>query len=175
MDILQTQARLAPGIFLLPRALTPEQCAEMIRLPVVMHHDDEGGHAAHAKTLILPHVAAALSTAVEGLDLGRFEAVQVDEMMKAYRLQAPEGAVPAHCDEDFAGPDGTEALFSLIVYLNDGYAGGETAFADGPTVGAHAVGDALLFRHDIRHEALPVLAGVKHVLKTDLFVRRLTS
>lgn len=171
MQATRIQARLSRGVHLLPRALTPEQCAELIRLPVAMHHDDEGGHAAHAKTLLLPHVARALSSAIEGIELDGCEAAAVDEMMKAYRLEAPEGAVPAHRDEDFAGPDGTRALFSLIVYLNEGYVGGETAFEDGLTVGTHGTGDALLFRHDLRHEALAVRSGVKHVLKTDLFVR----
>ena len=167
----ETRTRLAPGVHLIPGALTPERCKQMIALPVVLHHDDEGGHAAHAKTLVLPHVASELDAAIEGVDLGGFASAGVDAMMKTYRLAAPEGAVPAHCDDDFAGPGGSVALFSLIVYLDEGYEGGETVFTGGPTVGAHAVGDALLFRHDVRHEALPVTAGVKHVLKTDLFVR----
>lgn len=159
------------GIAHFPGILTADQCIDLIHLPTAMHHDDDGGHAAHAKTLFLPHVAEALSGPLLGLDLSPHEAVSVDQMMKAYRLEAPEGAVPAHVDEDFDGPDGTRALYSVIVYLNDRYAGGQTLFEGGPTLDAHAAGDVLVFRHDIRHEALAVTSGVKHVLKTDLYVR----
>jgi hypothetical protein len=167
-----TETLAHPGILAFARVLTPDQCAEMIALPTVMHHDEDGGHAAHAKTLFLPHVARIIHARIRDADLGPFELVGVDEMMKAYRLAAPEGAVPAHVDDDFDGPDGSRALLSVIVYLDEGYEGGETAFEGGIAAPRHGAGDVLVFRHDIRHEARAVTRGVKHVLKTDAFVRR---
>ena len=92
--------------------------------------------------------------------------------MQLYRLPEGVGIVSQHVDDDFNGPDQSIALCSIILYLNNGYIGGETVF-NGVTSAPHTtVGGGLLFRHDILHEGLVVLSGEKYVLKTDLFFVR---
>lgn len=96
----------------------------------------------------------------------------VDENMQLYKLQGGASAVSQHMDEDFYGQNQSIALFSILIYLNNGYTGGETIFNRiilAPRVG---VGSGLLFRHNILHEGLTVQSGEKYVLKTDLFFRR---
>lgn len=92
----------------------------------------------------------------------------VDEMMKLYRLQ-PGDAVSRHVDDDFEGPDKLVALCSVLIYLNNGYTGGETLFNEGTYAKNIPVGGGLLFHHKIPHEGLEVKSGERYVLKTDLF------
>jgi prolyl 4-hydroxylase len=58
------------------------------------------------------------------------------------------------------------SLLTLMVYLNDDFAGGETSFAEVAIV-PHR-GMALLFRHALFHEGRPVTRGVKYVLRSDV-------
>jgi hypothetical protein len=53
-----------------------------------------------------------------------------------------------------------------MVYLNEGFAGGETAFLD--RVVTPRTGRALIFRHELPHEGRPVERGLKYALRTDI-------
>jgi hypothetical protein len=58
------------------------------------------------------------------------------------------------------------SFLTVILYLNEGYAGGETRFGD--LAVRPRAGMALLFPHELRHEGAEVTAGVKCVLRTDV-------
>jgi hypothetical protein len=161
-----------------------------------MHHQDEGGHydpgyledepderskkdkkkrpkkpvktGTPKKKNVLPHVAQAVWRAVRGLQLGDIKLCGVDEHMKLYRL-GQGGGVSPHRDQDFAGPNGSTARISVLVYLNDDYSGGETIFRKGIVAPHLPPGACLVFRHDVLHEGAKVLLGTKYVLKTDIF------
>lgn len=120
----------------------------------------------------LPWVASLIWQNIPDIRIGNLRPYDVDENMQLYRLQEGAGIVPQHVDEDFYGPNQSIALCSILIYLNNGYSGGETVFNRMTTAPHTAVGGGLLFRHDILHEGLPVLSGEKYVLKTDLFFRR---
>ena len=62
--------------------------------------------------------------------------------------------------------DGRSSKLTLLVYLNDGFVGGDTAFR-GFRVEPR-VGDALLFVHDTWHEGSAVEQGVKYALRSDV-------
>lgn len=62
--------------------------------------------------------------------------------------------------------DGRLSKLTLLVYLNEGFAGGDTAFR-GFRVEPRA-GDALLFVHDTWHEGAAVEQGVKYALRSDV-------
>ena len=57
-----------------------------------------------------------------------------------------------------------------MVYLNDGFSGGETAFED--VVIEPVKGMALFFIHQILHKGQPVTKGRKYVLRTDVMYKR---
>ena len=161
------------GVHVLPRMFSSEDIRRILTVQgVKSHHDeDDGHHVGKEKPSRLPWVAARIRPYVRTFRPGSLRTHSVDEWMKLYRLQAGRGAVIPHQDRDFDGPDGSRALYSILVYLNDDYAGGETVF-NGKTPAPHAgVGGGLLFRHDILHEGLVVQSGEKFVLKTDLFLR----
>lgn len=67
------------------------------------------------------------------------------------------------------------SLLTFMIYLNEGYEGGETQFDDaaksppGESVSvAGKVGMALVFEHELLHEGAEVTAGVKYVLRSDV-------
>ena len=71
-----------------------------------------------------------------------------------------------------------------MIYLNDGFEGGATSFAelddrmrdeDRLTVNPRQ-GMALIFAHPLLHKGEPVVSGRKYVLRTDvMYARRSTS
>lgn len=86
-----------------------------------------------------------------------------------------------HMDGPYRRATGEVSRFTVMVYLNDGFAGGETAFnlrrlgvvrADDEVLKVvPATGMALLFRHDVLHTGAAVGAGTKYVLRTDVMFR----
>ena len=73
-----------------------------------------------------------------------------------------------HGDQSYRGPEGQRSLLTLMVYLNEGYGGGETDF---PEVGERiqpSTGKALLFQHMVLHEGALVTRGKKYVLRSDV-------
>ena len=71
------------------------------------------------------------------------------------------------------GANGVEhSLFSLVIWLNNEYTGGELAF--GETLIRGTTGGAIVFPQSAhpnpaRHRGMPVTTGVKYILRTDVF------
>lgn len=65
--------------------------------------------------------------------------------------------------------DGLTSRLTLLVYLNDDFAGGETDFREFQVL--PRTGSALLFVHDTWHEGVAVTAGTKYVLRSDVLYR----
>jgi prolyl 4-hydroxylase len=103
-------------------------------------------------------IAAATRT-----DLSQGEPLQV-------LRYAPGPEYRPHFDALPAGAN--QRVLTMLVYLNEGYAGGETAFTRQGTTFAGRTGDALLFRNALddgspdiesQHAGLPVRAGEKFI------------
>lgn len=70
---------------------------------------------------------------------------------------------------------GHETLFTLLVYLNEGYEGGETKFRqDGIEIKAKT-GSALIFEHHLWHQGCQLTSGNKYVLRTDIAYTNLAT
>ena len=93
-----------------------------------------------------------------------------------YRYDPGQQFAP-HYDGAFVrGPD-EESKLTFMVYLNEGFAGGETNFYDGwsaaPRLSVRPeCGKALVFVHRQLHEGAAVVRGRKYVLRTDVMYRR---
>lgn len=94
----------------------------------------------------------------------------VKERLRCYRYQVGEYFAP-HGDQSYPGGPGERSLLTLMVYLNDDFAGGQTAFLELGRVVEPRRGRALLFQHMVLHEGRAVTAGTKYVLRTDVFYR----
>ena len=95
-------------------------------------------------------------------------AVGLNPRLRYYRYN-PGGRFPVHVDLSYRASAQERSFLTVILYLNDDYAGGQTRF--GPVVVQQKAGMALLFPHELRHEGEAVTAGTKVVLRTDVMYR----
>ncbi len=87
-----------------------------------------------------------------------------------------------HSDGSFRRSQAEESLFTFMIYLNDGFDGGETNFYDLAqgelrlrlSVTPEA-GKALIFCHDQLHESAPVSKGRKYVVRSEVMYRQKAS
>ncbi len=102
-----------------------------------------------------------------------WKAVGLNERFRYDRYGEGQHFAP-HYDGCFARDNGERSHFSFIVYLNDGFEGGETAFHQTrpPLKVRPERGKALVFYHRQLHEGMAVLKGRKYVLRTDLMFRQ---
>jgi predicted 2-oxoglutarate/Fe(II)-dependent dioxygenase YbiX len=116
---------------------------------------DDAGLSALVWSRIKDHVPDVLD--------GR-EASGVNERFRYYRYK-PGQKFALHRDGFFRRENGEESKLTCILYLNDDFAGGETAVKDRVVVPRQGT---LIFRHELLHEGRPVLDGTKYVLRTDV-------
>jgi prolyl 4-hydroxylase len=71
-----------------------------------------------------------------------------------------------HSDGSFERGNGERSFLTFMVYLNEGYTGGETKFDHCSVTGE--TGMALVFEHGLIHQGAEVTDGVKYVLRSDI-------
>ncbi|MGB3508273.1 MAG: 2OG-Fe(II) oxygenase [Microcoleaceae cyanobacterium] len=64
--------------------------------------------------------------------------------------------------------EGNETLFTLLVFLSEGFKGGETMFRQDRVSVTPKTGKALIFEHRLWHKGCVVEDGIKYVLRTDI-------
>ena len=101
-------------------------------------------------------------------------AVGVNELIRFYRYD-PGQQFNWHQDHPFERDNGEMSYLTFMIYLNDGFEGGETSFEDSysdePFDELSIVpeqGMALFFEHPTHHKGEPVFEGRKYVLRTDV-------
>jgi len=104
--------------------------------------------------------------------LGYWLPVGLNERLRYYRYDSGERFAP-HYDGAFERSMHERSVLTFMVYLNDGFAGGDTIFHDygQPIVVTPVAGMALLFIHRQLHEGAPVTHGRKYVLRSDVMCR----
>lgn len=94
-----------------------------------------------------------------------YSVVGMNERLRFYRYH--QGQVFRwHKDGSYRRDNGETSRLTFMIYLNEGFEGGETNFEDlsiEPKTGL-----ALLFAHGYLHEGGEVFDGVKYVLRTDI-------
>ncbi len=89
----------------------------------------------------------------------------LNELFRFYRYEPGEYFKP-HRDSYYARNDKEASYFTFLLYLNEDYTGGETAFDD--LVITPRIGMALVFMHELMHEGRSVESGIKYVLRSDV-------
>jgi prolyl 4-hydroxylase len=102
------------------------------------------------------------------LKIGPWRAVGVNERFRYYRYDLGQ-QFNWHYDGAFERESGERSQLTFMIYLNDGFEGGETSFED--TIIVPREGKALFFIHQIRHKGEPVIRGRKYALRTDVMYR----
>jgi prolyl 4-hydroxylase len=98
-------------------------------------------------------------------------AIGANERFRCYRY-APGQRFAPHYDGAFFRNNRERSLLTLMVYLNDGFTGGATAFHDWDVHVAPRTGMALLFQHQLLHEGCELIDGTKYVLRSDVMYER---
>jgi predicted 2-oxoglutarate/Fe(II)-dependent dioxygenase YbiX len=93
--------------------------------------------------------------------------VGVNERFRCYRYEPGQRFAP-HYDGAYQRNRSERSELTFMIYLNDGFAGGYTAFHDFDVEVAPRQGMALLFQHQVLHEGCAVESGVKYVLRSDV-------
>lgn len=99
-----------------------------------------------------------------------WELLSLNERWRVYRYE-PGQRFALHRDGSFLRSPSEQSLFTFMVYLNEGFEGGETTFPYEDRVIVPATGRALLFQHQLLHEGTEVRRGEKFVLRTDVMYR----
>ena len=101
-------------------------------------------------------------------------AIGLNELFRFYRYD-PGQQFNWHQDGSYVRDNGEESFWTLMIYLNDDFEGGETSFEDSyseeafdPFQVVPRQGTALFFEHLTHHQGEPVAEGRKYVLRTDV-------
>lgn len=86
---------------------------------------------------------------------------------RGYRYR-PGQAFKPHYDGSYRASESLESELTLLVYLNEEFAGGQTRFLDVDADVRPRTGSVLLFAHRVLHEGAEVLSGTKYVLRSDV-------
>ena len=97
---------------------------------------------------------------------GLYKASGLNEMFRIYKYEENQ-RFKMHRDGSYERNEKECSFLSFLIYLNDGFIGGETYFESGVTV-EPKIGDALIFYHPLRHEGKTIVSGIKYVLRTDI-------
>jgi len=89
----------------------------------------------------------------------------LNERFRFYKYEATQ-RFKKHKDGSFRRNENEESKITFLIYLNDDFKGGETAFED--IVIQPKTGSALCFIHELKHEGKPVIEGLKYVLRSDV-------
>lgn len=95
--------------------------------------------------------------------------IALNERFRFYRY-TPMQSFKLH--KDFAYESGNhKSFFSLIIYLNESFQGGETDFGRFKIL--PKTGRAAIFKHDLFHEGCEVTYGVKYAVRTDIMCEKI--
>lgn len=95
-------------------------------------------------------------------------------LLECYRYKKGDYLTP-HSDAPRDLGNGIWSVFTLIVYLNDNFRGGETRFVESNLKTVPRTGKSILFSHDLTHEALTVLEGIKYIVRIDVGKKQSTD
>ena len=94
-----------------------------------------------------------------------------NERLRCYRYRPGMRFAP-HSDDAFYRNEFEQSWYSFLVYLNEGFQGGNTTFLVEPEVSIRPeTGMGLLFQHPLIHEGSEVTSGTKYVVRTDVMYR----
>jgi predicted 2-oxoglutarate/Fe(II)-dependent dioxygenase YbiX len=99
-----------------------------------------------------------------------WKASGINERLRFYRYE-PGQRFAYHQDGFYQRSPDERSFLTILLYLNDNFKGGETAFRDPEESFQPQTGSALIFPHNRWHEGRPILSGTKYVLRTDVLFK----
>ncbi len=102
-------------------------------------------------------------------EIENWKASGLNEQFRFYKYNSSQ-RFKRHIDGRFKRNEEEESRITFMIYLNDNFEGGETAFDEVTIV--PVTGNALCFIHEQKHEGKPVLSGTKYALRSDVMYRK---
>ncbi|EFC47938.1 predicted protein, partial [Naegleria gruberi] len=116
-----------------------------------------------------------------GLDTdGYWIPIGVNECLRLSKYE-PGNYFKPHTDGQFLRNDNERSIYTLLIYLNDDFKGGETEFLqrvdpteESITKFKHIcainprMGSAAIFNHELYHQGCMVTSGIKYILRTEI-------
>ena len=99
---------------------------------------------------------------------GNSRAHEINELFRFYRYR-PGQEFKKHRDGSFIRNAKEASYYTILIYLNDDFKGGETTFGD--IVISPKQGSLLIFNHQLEHAGNPVTEGIKYVLRSDVMYK----
>jgi len=96
-------------------------------------------------------------------------AIGLNEQFRFYKYEVGQ-RFKRHIDGRFQRNEQEESRITFMVYLNEDFEGGQTAFDDFSI--QIKKGMALCFIHELKHEGQAVSSGTKYVLRSDVMYRK---
>eukprot|EP00918_Siedleckia_nematoides_P052446 GHVU01114589.1.p1 GENE.GHVU01114589.1~~GHVU01114589.1.p1 ORF type:complete len:203 (-),score=17.85 GHVU01114589.1:1007-1615(-) len=94
----------------------------------------------------------------------------LNERMRFLRYAKKDYFKP-HYDGNYVRDNGEKSYITVMVYLNEGFAGGTTTFIHpfGDNIEIiPQTGSVLVFQHDVFHEGAELINGQKYTIRTDV-------
>jgi prolyl 4-hydroxylase len=172
----------APLVFSLPGVCAPAECADMVArveqlgfadAPIttatgfVMRPDIRNNTRVMFDDVPLAAQLFARVKHVVPARLCHRRPVGVNERFRCYRYDPGQRFAP-HYDGAFVRSDREASELTFMIYLNEGFAGGDTVFLEFGVRETPRTGAALFFQHALLHEGCAVASGRKYVLRSDV-------
>ncbi|HAA56175.1 MAG TPA: oxidoreductase, 2OG-Fe(II) oxygenase [Myxococcales bacterium] len=179
-------SQLAEGVFAVPNFLSAARCAELIAYAekqgfeaakvgssgkhMKMEHLRNNARRIEDRPVLAQELWPALQPHVPDEYFG-CRPNGLNERFRFYRYREGE-RFGWHADGAYRRPNGEESIYTLLIYLNEGYVGGETSFKEVEVV--PQTGLAVFFLHKKEHRGCELVEGVKYVLRSDIMATRPT-
>lgn len=98
-------------------------------------------------------------------ELGGWKLKGLNEQVKIYKYTKGQ-QFKMHRDAPYVRNDNEQSFITMMVYLNEGFVGGDTFFMDKQV--KPETGKCLLFWQDQLHAGMEVTEGVKYAIRTDV-------
>jgi len=114
---------------------------------------------------------------------GFWRPICINECMRIVKYQAGDHFMP-HKDGAFILNEDIRSALTLMIYLNEGYEGGETVFFDESNSKTNPrkievlgiTGKGLIFTQDVTHSGEPLQGKIpKYILRTDIMFQRISG
>ncbi len=139
-----------------PKAMIREEIRNNSRVTV----DDEP-----MASLLFERLRARLPSTLMGMKV-----TGANPRLRYYRYHPGEYFALHHDGSYVKGPR-ERSLLTLMVYLNEDFEGGATAFPELQQTFVPRTGSALLFQHMLLHEGCKVTRGTKYAIRSDVMYR----
>lgn len=100
--------------------------------------------------------------------IDNYKAIGLNEQFRFYKYQVNQ-RFKRHIDGNFKRSEEERSFITFLIYLNDTFQGGETAFDN--LIISPKTGNALCFIHAQKHEGKIITSGIKYVFRSDVMYK----